>query len=899
MLFLLLLMVSPPLLKAQYEYLPLGRVSPQWEQLSALPEGILHYAKSGDAVWAATYDGVFKSENNAGHWYQITSLPAQKTYSITVSGNLILAVQSWNYFGDFGTSGKVWVCYRSLDGGASFANPDTLLISSIYTSGNWAEFKGLLAVNDSTFYLRWWQYDGSVNDFIPVTKKSTDYGATWETVTYPKLNFLCTDGQAMYGASNDTLYISSEPGFSNLVKRPLPSSNVYNLVYANDRLYLDGTPDLWQSVNGGITWQSQPFNLSGELAVHGNDVYFRQSYGDLLLRANDPSLTVWDTVFQPDYHNHNTMNAYGAFGNQVFVSAYGGINYRSDDGGESWGIKSEGLHGTMFYDIISMDSNLYAIGKDYAVFKSTDGIEWDIWDRPALQAAYDEINAIPSGSLRLIAMDTAFFVQAETDTDGYRLLRTFDNGDHWDILDPPYMVANRFTINGNRIWAHDGYFTISYSDDYGETWPPIQSPVFDNFLPTGDTVLGVRVDESLNKTMLFTSYNSGESWDTLQLTGAHLRGLSIHADTMMLWGKSGAFISSDFGGSWQQKTPAFPYVYQNMPPYEGIEPVGAVAGINFLRHGVYFPDDFGGPGSGKSEMLATCDFGKTWKYLDVPDAHSFFEKNGYLYAQSSERLWRTPLDFVKNRLNAPFDTILVNVAACVGDSYQGIFITADTSYFTFIESDFNQGLSVHYSIIASAPSDTVFLDFDICAAGNSPLTGAYYAVEGVYSEQLTLQNQHGCDSVMSASITVHPEEMLWVDNGPLPYGMVYHGVVLTQDTQFVFYDTTEFGCLLTISENVTVSPSAVNELEKMPGLRVFPQPVSGVFFVEMDLPEAMELKMEVTDMLGRRVAIVSEHEFFQKGKQRIKIETGSWPSGIYFLIFQTRNHYFSKKIIKN
>ncbi len=33
-----------------------------------------------------------------------------------------------------------------------------------------------------------------------------------------------------------------------------------------------------------------------------------------------------------------------------------------------------------------------------------------------------------------------------------------------------------------------------------------------------------------------------------------------------------------------------------------------------------------------------------------------------------------------------------------------------------------------------------------------------------------------------------------------------------------------------------------------------------------------ELSIEVVDLLGRQVAVVSKNEFFQKGKQQIKVE---------------------------
>lgn len=96
----------------------------------------------------------------------------------------------------------------------------------------------------------------------------------------------------------------------------------------------------------------------------------------------------------------------------------------------------------------------------------------------------------------------------------------------------------------------------------------------------------------------------------------------------------------------------------------------------------------------------------------------------------------------------------------------------------------------------------------------------------------------------------------------------------------------------------TVNAMSDNFSEKTLNLRVFPNPTSGEFFVEMDLPEPMKMSIELVDMLGRRVAVVSNNQLFQKGKQRLKMDASAWPSGIYLLHLQADGHSFSKKIIK-
>ena len=275
-----------------------------------------------------------------------------------------------------------------------------------------------------------------------------------------------------------------------------------------------------------------------------------------------------------------------------------------------------------------------------------------------------------------------------------------------------------------------------------------------------------------------------------------------------------------------------------------------------------------------------------------------------------------PDDFIGNRAGIYFDfnePVITNTAEfnvphfyvenefaltlCAGETYGGVSYFEDATVIDTIHFDFYDSLLI--ANLTVLPSDTISVDLELCQNETSPLTGTLYDTPGTFTEQAIFQNQSGCDSTVIATLTIHPNELLVVDNGPLPYGTLYHGVVLTQDTQFVFFDTTEFGCLLTISENVTVEPSAVSDFEKTLNLTVFPNPTSGEFFVEMDLPQAMKMSIEVLDMLGRQVAVISENEFFQKGEQRIKIDAMDWPSGVYLLHFKTDGHAFSKKIMKN
>lgn len=198
-----------------------------------------------------------------------------------------------------------------------------------------------------------------------------------------------------------------------------------------------------------------------------------------------------------------------------------------------------------------------------------------------------------------------------------------------------------------------------------------------------------------------------------------------------------------------------------------------------------------------------------------------------------------------------------------------------------------------------SPLDTTSTAIELCEHEASPLTGIIYDDNGVYAEQVVLQNQYGCDSMVMGTVTVHPEEILWADNGPLTYGMIYHGVVLTQDTQFILFDTTEFGCLLTISENVWVWSSAThNQSEGQIQVSIAPNPFDSQFRLQFYLDNAGIVSATVEDALGKEVAIVTHEKRLTVGYHDWEVPTKEWPSGVYTFRLQVDEGTIARKIIK-
>ena len=235
---------------------------------------------------------------------------------------------------------------------------------------------------------------------------------------------------------------------------------------------------------------------------------------------------------------------------------------------------------------------------------------------------------------------------------------------------------------------------------------------------------------------------------------------------------------------------------------------------------------------------------------------------------------------------------------CEGDSieWNGTVYTQPGEY----EQNFatvhgcDSTVTLHLSIL---PSDTSFLMFDLCQGEQSPLTGEVYNDEGVFIEEVISQNQFGCDDLILAELTVHPEEIIYAEHF-VDYGYVLDGDTLTQDTSTIVYGFTEFGCPQTVFIYWAVGPNAVADFGSLVKVDVFPNPVSDVFFVELDLPEALELWVEISDATGRKVVFNAEKTFYQKGKHLMEVNANDWSIGIYNIGIHSDQGIATKILIK-
>ena len=248
----------------------------------------------------------------------------------------------------------------------------------------------------------------------------------------------------------------------------------------------------------------------------------------------------------------------------------------------------------------------------------------------------------------------------------------------------------------------------------------------------------------------------------------------------------------------------------------------------------------------------------------------------------------------------PLDTINVSLVICQGET-SPLSGNVYGSIGTYLEEAVFQNQygcdSTVFAMLEVKSVDSVEQEFDLCVGEVSPLTQELYATPGQFLEEAVFQNQYGCDSVVTAMIAVHPEEFINAEHY-VPYGYVLNGDTLTQDTATTMFDTTEFGCPLTIGIYWAVGPNAVNDFGNTIALDVFPNPFKNGFYLQFKLEYSMELEINVYNVLGMRIDQIEGKQKYSSGEHQIFFPTSEWPSGVSILTVKNRDKVVTNRLIK-
>jgi len=570
-----------------------------------------------DVVWLGMQDvgAVYRSEDNGLTWEK-RSNGFNETYGFTVRGigvdpnnsDVVYAageIASWVYNGGANNWGQnfdrvMGVVYKSTDAGMNW--------TEIWRGDNLARYVLIDPTDSNTLYVSTGLFDREAkNSQAPDTPggvgilKSTDGGQTWQQINNG-LNNLYIGTLAMHpsnpqiliaGAGNNTFY----DGGGAYITRDGGENWEYLIGYhisavefsTSDPnvIYIAGIDEFYRTTNGGARWTSFQ-DAEGHWGPN------RAWLGFPIDMQSDPT---------------NRL--------RLFVNSYGGGNFLTEDGGETWVNASQGYTGADINGIAVNQNNpaiVYVNGRS-APFRSIDGgVTWE-----SIDLGGTELRRVVEGQSIFIdpSNDQHIIMSAAIS----QAFESFDGGDTFSMV-MDYFEANNgrhqtmstlafAPSNPKRVyqgWAYiacisslgeicnssNYLYTLLVSDDGGTTW---HEPVADDSAPQveirtvvssgtvnlrGGAGTNFEIVGTLNPNDSFEvvklegewyeiKYNDATAWIYAPLTASSSGGTSglalepsaiskiiVHPeDENTLWVaqvSKGIFKSTDGGVSWKKLT---------------------------------------------------------------------------------------------------------------------------------------------------------------------------------------------------------------------------------------------------------------------------------------------------------------------------------------------------------
>jgi len=228
-----------------------------------------------------------------------------------------------------------------------------------------------------------------------------------------------------------------------------------------------------------------------------------------------------------------------------FILGDSGRVYRTNDSGLSWQT-TQVLTSERLLSFFFTDAKTGWIGSNGLIFKTTNGIDWNLW--------YTTDNWMDFNNIRFYNSQIGCAV-------GYRIHITTDGGQNWQMKTisgdyNDYDLNSVYYITDQKIIAVGNAGKICYSKDAGATWSKITSP-------TSSNLLSVKfVDENVgflitNDGVILKTTDAGLSWQLNYSTTSYYFNDLFVVGNQHLWvacqGKyyttPHAFLKSSDGGS--------------------------------------------------------------------------------------------------------------------------------------------------------------------------------------------------------------------------------------------------------------------------------------------------------------------------------------------------------------
>ncbi|MFT5143252.1 MAG: ligand-binding sensor domain-containing protein [Rhodothermales bacterium] len=670
------------------------------------------------------------------------------------------------------------------------------------------------------------------------------------------------------------------------VNGPYGGTIVSGMTMTPEGLFASTVGGLFRSNDAGATWELDTDGVtvsgidtralirlsdrSSLLATYGGGIYKRAFGSDTWVQANSPDGWVRDLVEAED--------------GTIYAATIRGI-LRSDDGGTSWRAMSVADRSLNIRMVATQGSLVFAATSE-GVYKSDDrGFTWD-WASAGM-TTFDT-------DLLFVASNGDLYSGTSPITGGCTLFRTRSSGRFWTCVQPqkdPIRAGGMAEDEQGRLYF-GGYRFVYSSDDEGSTWKPVATTtttvhgiaasgsnviagtygrgvirsgdrggtwqVANDGLQSAISDMAVGPDGDLYVSTLggvYASPDRGSSWELLDDLDSPVRpsqSLAFDREGRLLDGTlNGLFRLDRRNETWDALgPPGTPPIHDIVPGPDGEIYVGYHAGIFHLRGQNWTSYPLIGPDQASRDVIA----------VGLDTSGTLFAGGAY---DSFMRPFGTEGWIRLSSQAASYFEAQVFAHGPDGKMYAG------TRYFGVMRSsDFGQSWTpMTEGLSGSDDIRTIVLDengtLHIGSFGN-----------GIYQLDPITKVWHPLNSGMEKARRVTSlafDEM----------GNAYAGT---------------FGSGVWIHEAGSTASEPENGLPNNASLSVFPNPSSGASFAQVTVPVSGEARVEVFDVLGRRVGAV--HAFLEAGNStRLPLSTERFTPGLYSVRVSTGQTSLSGMLI--